>query len=97
MVVLKGAYTIIGDPGGSVRVSPFANASLASAGTGDVLAGAIAGFLAQGLSTFDAATCAVYTHGAAGDMASREIGKVGVVASDLLPRLPQAIKHLEPD
>ena len=97
VIVLKGAYTVIGDPSGLVRVSPFANAALASAGTGDVLAGIIAGFLAQGLSTFDAATCAVYTHGAAGHIASQEIGKVGVVASDLLPRLPQVIKHLEPD
>ncbi|SVB35096.1 uncharacterized protein METZ01_LOCUS187950, partial [marine metagenome] len=97
VIVLKGAYTVIGDPSGLVRVSPFANAALASAGTGDVLAGIIAGLLAQGLSTFDAATCAVYIHGSAGDMASQEIGKVGVVASDLLPRLPQAIKYLDRD
>ena len=97
VIVLKGAYTVIGDPCGVVRVSPFANAVLASAGTGDVLAGIIAGLLAQGLSAFDAAACAVYIHGTAGEMASQEIGKVGVIASDLLPRLPQAIKHLAPD
>jgi NAD(P)H-hydrate epimerase len=94
-VVLKGAYTVISSPQGQIRISPFANPGLASGGTGDVLAGAVAGLLAQGLSTFDAASCAVYLHGAAGEQARREMGDTGMVASDLLPRLPLAIKQVK--
>jgi NAD(P)H-hydrate epimerase len=94
-VVLKGAYTVIGSPHGQVRISPFANPGLASAGTGDVLAGAVAGLLAQGMSTFDAAACGVYIHGAAGEQIRHEMGDTGMVASDLLPRLPLVIKRLK--
>ena len=94
-VVLKGAYTVVSSPQGQVRISPFANPGLASAGTGDVLAGAVAGLLAQGLSPFDAASCGVYLHGAAGEQARNEMGDTGMVASDLLPRLPLAIKQVK--
>ena len=94
-MALKGAYTVVGSPQGFVRVSPFANPALASAGTGDVLAGAIAGLLAQGMSPFDAASCGVYLHGAAGEQLRLEMGDTGVVASDLLPRLPLAIKQVK--
>ena len=94
-VALKGAYTVVGSPQGLVRVSPFANPALASAGTGDVLAGVIAGLLAQGMSPFDAASCGVYLHGAAGEQLRLEMGDTGVVASDLLPRLPLAIKQVK--
>ena len=94
-VVLKGAYTVISSPQGQVRISPFANPGMASAGTGDVLAGAVAGLLAQGMSSFDAASCGVYLHGAAGKQARHELGDTGMVASDLLPRLPVAIKQVK--
>jgi ADP-dependent NAD(P)H-hydrate dehydratase / NAD(P)H-hydrate epimerase len=94
-VVLKGAYTVIAAPDGRVRVSPFANAGLASAGTGDVLAGAIAGMAAQGLNLFDAATCGVYLHGLAAEIVKNEIGDAGMLASDMLPVLPLAIRHLK--
>ena len=94
-VVLKGAYTVISSPQGQVRISPFANPGLASAGTGDVLAGVMAGLLAQGLSTFDAASCAVYLHGAAGEQVRLDMGDTGMVASDLLPRLPLVIKQVK--
>jgi hydroxyethylthiazole kinase-like uncharacterized protein yjeF len=94
-VVLKGAYTVVGSPHGQVCISPFANPGLASAGTGDVLAGVMAGLLAQGLSTFDAASCAVYLHGAAGEQVKMEMGDTGMLASDLLPRLPLVIKQLK--
>lgn len=93
-VVLKGAYTVIAAPDGSTHLSPFANPGLASAGTGDVLAGAIAGFLAQGLAPPEAADCGVYIHGAAGEMVREQMGDAGMIASDLLPRLPQVIKQL---
>jgi len=94
-VVLKGAYTVISSSDGRVRVSPFANAGLASAGTGDVLAGAVAGMAAQGLSLFDAAACGVYLHGLAGEIVKSELGDAGMLASDLLPVLPRAIRQLK--
>jgi len=94
-VILKGAYTVIAAPDGRVRVSPFANAGLASAGTGDVLAGAVAGFKAQGLSYFDAAICGVYVHGLAGELVKDELGDAGMVASDILQALPMAIRQLK--
>jgi len=94
-VVLKGAYTVVAEPDGRARISPFANPGLASAGTGDVLAGAIAGLLAQGLSYFDAAALGIYLHGKAGEMVRARLGDAGMLASDLLPELPLAIKHLK--
>jgi ADP-dependent NAD(P)H-hydrate dehydratase / NAD(P)H-hydrate epimerase len=94
-IVLKGAFTAIASPDGRVRVSPFANAGLASAGTGDVLAGAVAGMAAQGLSLFDAASCGVYLHGLAGEIVKGQLGDAGMLASDLLPVLPRAIKQLK--
>jgi len=93
-VVLKGAYTVISSPAGQVRISPFANPGLASAGTGDVLAGVTVGLLAQGLLSFDAASCASYIHGAAGEQVRAAIGDTGMIASDLLAQLPLVIKHL---
>ena len=95
VVVLKGAHTVVARPDGHAKLSPFANPGLASAGTGDVLAGAIAGVMAQGLSPWDAATCGVYLHGMAGAAAREELGEAGILASDLLPLLPRAIKELK--
>ena len=94
-VVLKGAHTVIASPEGKVKISLAANPALASAGTGDVLSGAIAGLLAQGLSLFDAAACGVYLHGEAGEMVRARLGDAGMLASDLLPELPQVIKQLK--
>lgn len=93
-VVLKGANTIVAFPGGGVVISPFANPLLATAGTGDILAGVISGFLAQGLNSFEAAICATYIHGLAGEKLKVLFGKAGALASDLLPLLPQIIKEL---
>ncbi len=95
VVVLKGAYSIVAAPDGSARISQVANPGLASAGTGDVLAGAIAGLVAQGLPLFDAAACGVYLHGQAGEMVRRDIGEAGMLAGDLLPVLPKVIKALK--
>jgi hydroxyethylthiazole kinase-like uncharacterized protein yjeF len=94
-IVLKGAYTVIATTDGGCRVSPFANPGLASAGTGDVLAGVIAGLAAQGLSPFDAASLGVYLHGKAGEAVKNEMGDAGMIASDLLPVLPKIIKRLK--
>ncbi len=92
VLVLKGAFTVVASPDGRVTVLPFATPALATAGTGDVLAGTIAAMLAQNLAPFDAAVAGAYVHGLAGQIAEHEIGKAGVVASDLLPRLPEAIR-----
>jgi len=94
-IVLKGAYTVIASPDGRAMISPIANPGLASAGTGDVLTGAIAGLLAQGLSLFDAAALGVYLHGEAGEMVKSKLGDAGMIATDLLPVLPLVIKQLK--
>jgi len=93
-IVLKGAFTVITSPDGGCRVSPFANPGLASGGTGDVLAGAIAGLLAQGLSLLDAAALGVYLHGKAAEVVKDVLGDTGMLASDLPPVLPLVIKRL---
>ena len=94
IVVLKSATTVIAHPDGRLLLYDGANPALATAGTGDVLAGAIAGLLAQGLAPFDAAALGVYLHGAAGRLVREELGDMGPIASDLLPRLPLAIQAL---
>ena len=98
VVLLKGAYTVVADPEGRATGIPFANPGLASAGTGDVLAGAAVGFLAQGLAPYEAAIVAAYVHGLAAEFVREERGVTGMVASDLLPMLPIAIAEImEPE
>ena len=94
VVVLKGALTVVAAPDGRVMVQPFANPGLATAGTGDVLAGAIAGLRAQGLEAFEAAVAGAYVHGLAGELARDELGEMGMVAGDLPPRLPLALRRI---
>ncbi len=94
VVVLKGPGTIVASPDGLARVSPYVNAGLASAGTGDVLAGMISGFIAQGLSIFDAASCAVFIHGHTADVLRSAKGNTGILASDLLPNIPNSINEI---
>lgn len=95
VVVLKGATTVVAAPDGRNAVHAGGNPALATAGTGDVLAGAIAGLLAQGVALFDAAVLGVYLHAAAGVLVRQEVGDMGALASDLLPRLPRAIQALK--
>jgi NAD(P)H-hydrate epimerase len=83
VVVLKGAHTVIGAPDGRLAVAPFANAALATAGSGDVLSGLIGAFLAQGVGPFDAACLGVYLHGRAGERLAWRFGDAGIAASDL--------------
>ncbi len=91
-LVLKGACTIITAPGGRTCINLLANPALAAAGTGDVLAGMIAGFSAQeGMQPFDAASASVYLHTVAAGIVSKEMGHAGMLASDLLPELPRAM------
>jgi NAD(P)H-hydrate epimerase len=93
-VVLKGAFSIVAAPDGRTRLCGSANPGLASAGTGDVLAGVIAGLSAQGMSLFDAASAGTALHALAGEMVRGEMGDTGMLASDLLPALPKVIKKV---
>lgn len=94
VVVLKGAYTVVAEPEGRTVINPFANPGLATAGSGDVLAGAIVGFLAQELTPFAAAVVGVYLHGLAGELVSGDLGTAGMVAGDLPPALPCALRRI---
>lgn len=94
-LVLKGANTVIVSPAGEVAISPFANPLLATAGTGDILSGIIAGMVAQGLTNFDAACVGVYVHGLTGQILRKKFGDSGLLASELLPILPKVIEQLK--
>lgn len=93
-VVLKGGPTVIASADGRVSVNSTGGPALATAGTGDVLAGAIAALLAQGLAEHEAAAAAVHVHGRAGDLAAMELGGPGIVASDVGERLPRVMQEL---
>jgi len=95
VVVLKGAHTLVAHPDGRVVVSPFASDALATAGTGDVLAGCIAGLVAQGVEPFDAAVAGVYLHGLAGQLAAEGTSTRGTTAGDVLDMLPAALAMIE--
>ncbi|MDP6822579.1 MAG: NAD(P)H-hydrate dehydratase [Dehalococcoidia bacterium] len=94
IVVLKGACTVVAHPDGRTAISPWVNPGMATGGTGDVLAGLITGFLAQGMDPFDAASLGVYVHGLAGNIARRAVGEVALLAGDVLESLPPALKQL---
>lgn len=94
VIVFKGAHTVIASPDGRVAISPFAVPALATAGTGDVLAGIIGGLLAQGLGRFEAAVGGVYVHGAAAEKWQAEHGTSGLLAGDLADYLPIAMQEL---
>ena len=99
-VVLKGHRTLIATPDGHVFINPTGNPGMATGGTGDVLLGMIAAWLAQLLDAEAACRLAVFLHGAAGDLAEAEDGQVAMTATDLLAHLPDALKQLttpEPD
>jgi len=94
VVVLKGAGTVIAAPDGRVTLNPIATPALASGGTGDVLAGLIAGLMGQKLPPFEAAVTGVHLHGLAGMDLEASMGQAGVLASDLLPQLPRVMERL---
>jgi len=89
VVVLKGAGTVVTD-GEAIFVNSTGNPGMATAGAGDVLTGVIASLLAQGMTPFDGAALGVHLHGLAGDLAAAELGEHGMIASDILERLPHA-------
>lgn len=94
VVVLKGALTVVASVDGRVAVLPFANSALAKAGSGDVLAGMIAGLMTQGTSPLDAATTAVWLHARAADNVIKTQGtEHSLLASDLINSIPGAISE----
>lgn len=90
-LVLKGARTIVASQSGAMTINSTGNPGMATAGTGDVLTGMIAGLIAQGHAPDRAACLGVYLHGLAGDLAAAEVGEVGLLAGDLIHRIPAAI------
>jgi len=93
VVVLKGAHTVVAAPDGRVSVDPHAVPALATGGTGDILAGLIGALLAQGSDLFEAAVTGAYVHAAAGRRAARGLLS-GVLASELLPAIPEVMQDL---
>ncbi|MBX7235071.1 MAG: NAD(P)H-hydrate dehydratase [Caldilineales bacterium] len=94
IVVLKGAFTAVAHPDGALAISPFADAALATAGSGDALAGAIVGLLAQGLDTWAAARAGVYLHALAGRLAAQSLGPT-LLASDIAHHLTPAWAQMQ--
>jgi NAD(P)H-hydrate epimerase len=89
--VFKGAPTLIAEPQGMLYINTTGNPGMATAGTGDVLTGMIAGFLAQGRSPVDAARLGVFLHGLAGDVIVERMGEWSLAAGDLLDGIAEAI------
>jgi hydroxyethylthiazole kinase-like uncharacterized protein yjeF len=90
VVVLKGADTVIAAPDGRAAINENAPATLATAGTGDVLSGLIGGLLARGMAAFEAAAAGVYIHGAAAGLVGH-----GLIADDIISTLPRVLDRLE--
>jgi hydroxyethylthiazole kinase-like uncharacterized protein yjeF len=95
VVMLKGAATLILSPDEVMYLNHLPNAGMATAGSGDVLAGMIGGFLAQGVTGFDAALVGVYLHSLAGARAARKTNSRGMIATDIIRNIPHAYSELQ--
>jgi NAD(P)H-hydrate epimerase len=93
-VVLKGHNTVVADYKDRAYINKTGNPGMSTAGSGDVLTGMIAAFLGQGLDAFNAAKYAVYLHGLAGDLAAGEKTQISLIASDIIDKIPEAIKKI---
>lgn len=93
VVILKGRDTVIATPKGETFINPTGGAGMASGGMGDVLTGMVASFLAQGLNPLAASKLAVYAHGLAADWLVKEKGLRGIIASDVVDKLPFVLKN----
>ena len=94
VMLAKGAPTIISAPDGLTNINPHRNPALATAGTGDVLAGILVGLLAQGVQPREAAVAGAFIHGEAGEHVRARLGVSGLLASDLLSEIPLVMKAL---
>ena len=89
VVLLKGADTLVAEAGGRrVAVVDVLTSGLATAGSGDVLTGVVAAFLAKGMDAWEAATCAAVAHAEAGSKAAERVGPMGIIAGDVIDALP---------
>ena len=95
VVLLKDARTIIANPDGDIYINTTGNNSMAKGGSGDVLSGVIGALLAQGMPIFEGAVLGCWLHGVAGDLAAKEFGHYGVMASELADYISYAIKEIE--
>jgi len=93
-LLLKGDKTVIASPGRKTYTNTTGNAGMATAGSGDVLTGIIAAFVAQGLSGFNAAKYGAYLHGKAGDLAVKSKTRLSLIASDIIDFIPNAVQPL---
>ncbi len=89
-ILLKGPYSIVGEPGQPMLVNSTGNPGMASGGMGDVLSGTIVTLLAQEVPPYQAASCGMYWHGLAGDICANDIGTIGYTASEVADALPKA-------
>ena len=94
-IILKGHFSALCMPNGSVFFNQTGNAGMATAGSGDVLTGIITGLLARGYSQGDACKLGMYLHGLAGDIAAKELGEESMMATDLIKYLPKAFERLK--
>ena len=94
VVVLKGPGTVVAAPDGRVRRNTTGNCGMAKGGSGDILAGMIASLIGQGAEPFDAAACAVWLHGRAGDLCSRDLTEYAMTPPDMIGRLPAVFREL---
>lgn len=93
VLVLKSHETAVASPDGTLMTNRLGNPGMATGGSGDVLSGAIASFVCQGFSLFDAAAAGVYVHSLAADMAAQEKGEYGLLPTDIISYLPYAVKY----
>ncbi len=94
-LVLKGAPTLIAEPGGKLFINTTGNPGMATAGSGDVLTGIVAAFLGQQSNPLDACVLGTYLHGLAGDMAASEKGMHSMIATDIIEHLPGSFAALK--
>lgn len=92
VLLLKGHETVISSPDGKVYINKTGNPGMATAGSGDVLTGMIAAFIAQGLTGFEAAKYGAFLHGKAGDAAAAARSKLAMIASDIIDSIPKAVR-----
>ncbi len=93
IVILKGHRSIVTDGARKFYINATGNPGMATAGSGDVLSGIAGAFLGQGLDVFSSAKYATYIHGLAGDIAALDKTQTGLIASDIISRIPDALKE----